>query len=133
MKSKITELKSKQGQRGPTIKLHFSDLTDNEKKLIAVLAQPGRPVMTIKELVVSCGWKSLRQGDTDNENHKGKARGNSRVRNTLRRLIRAEWIGHPDGVGDGEFRLTSSAAARLRRLKPAKRLKAKEEPRKATG
>lgn len=89
--------------------------------------------MTIKELVVACGWKSLRQGDTDNEDHKGKARGSSRVRNTVRRLVKASWIEHPESIGDGKFRLTSLAASRLRRLKPAKRLRAKGEPRKATG
>jgi hypothetical protein len=104
------ELKSKQGQRGEGLKLHYSELTANELKIIGVLAKPGRPTLTIKELVVACKWKGL-----------GKARANSRVRNTLRRLVRSTWVEHPEDIGDGLYRLSSSAAGRLRRLKPAKK------------
>ena len=124
--SKQTE-KQKQGQRAGELKLHHSELTANEKKLVGVLAQPGRPVLTIKELMHACKW----------DKRLGKARGNSRVRNTLRRLVRAKWVGHPETVGDGRYRLTKEAASRLRRLKPAKRTVKKKtaapEPQKATG
>lgn len=111
------ELKSNQGQRGTGLKLHYSELTANELKIVGVLAQPGRPTLTIKELVVACKWNTL-----------GKARANSRVRNTLRRLVRSTWVEHPEGIGDGRYRLSSSAAARLRRLKP----KAKESQAQAS-
>lgn len=113
------ELKSKQGQRGEELKLHYSELSTNEKKIIGVLAKPGRPTLTIKELVVACKWNKVEGG---------KARGNSRARNTLRRLVRSSWVGHPEDVGDGLYRLTSGGANRLRRLKPkpAKRAKSKE-------
>jgi hypothetical protein len=114
------ELKSEQGQRGKELKLHYSELTVNERKIVAVLAEAGRPILTIKELVVACKWSRIEGG---------KARGYSRARNTIRRLVRSSWIEHPEDVGDGRYRLTSSAAGRLRRLKPkpAKRAKAKEE------
>jgi hypothetical protein len=113
------ELKSEQGQRGKELKLHYSELTVNETKIVAVLAKSGRPTLTIKELVTACKWNKVEGG---------KARGNSRARNTLRRLVRASWVEHPEDVGDGLYRLTSSAAGRLRRLKPkpAKRAKRKE-------
>lgn len=123
--SKQTE-KSQQGQRAGALKLHHSELTSNEQKLVGVLAQPGRPVLTIKELVVACKW----------DKRLGKAKANSRVRNTLRRLVRANWVGHPESVGDGRYRLTREAASRLRRLRPAKRKVKKTEeatPQKATG
>jgi hypothetical protein len=104
------ELKSKQGQRGLGLKLHYSELTSNELKIIGVLAKPGRPTLTIKELVVACKWNRL-----------GKVQANSRVRNTLRRLVRSIWVEHPEDIGDGLYRLSSSAASRLRRLKPTKK------------
>jgi len=131
--SKKTESKPSQGQQGPELKLHFSELTENEEKLVKALAQPGRPIMTIKELVIACRWRSLKQGDTENEDHVGKARGNSRVRNTLRRLVRSHWVEHAEEIGDASYRLSSQANARLRRLKPAKRVKVKikEEVKKA--
>lgn len=107
-------LKSKQGQRGEGIRLSASELTDNERRLVAVLAKPGRPTLTIPELATACKWKrSL-----------GKARGNSRVRNTLRRLVRARWVEHPDGIGDGRYRLTSSAKAKLKRAEPTREVAA---------
>jgi len=108
--SKQTELKSKQGQRGGELKLHYSELSDNELKIVKALAKPGRPILTIKELIVECKWKGL-----------GKAKANSRVRNTVRRLVKAKWIEHPEEIGDGQYRLTSAAKDRLRRLaKPRK-------------
>ena len=112
------ELKSEQGQRGKELKLHYSELTVNECKIVAVLAKSGRPTLTIKELVTACRWSKIEGG---------KARGNSRARNTVRRLVKSSWIEHPECIGDGLYRLTASAAGRLRRLKPkpAKRAKPK--------
>ena len=107
--SKQTELKSKQGQRAGEIQLHHSELTKHEQRLVDVLAKPGRPTLTIKELVIECKWTNL-----------GKSRGNSRVRNTVRRLVKAKWIEHPEGIGDGLYRLTSAAKSRLKRLSPDK-------------
>ena len=84
--------------------------------------EPGRPTLTIKELVTACKWNKVEGG---------KARGNSRARNTLRRLVRSSWVGHPEDVGDGLYRLTTGGANRIRRLKP-KPAKSKETSRAAS-
>jgi len=113
--------KSSQGQTGPELKLHFSELTDNEKKLVAALNQTGRPILTIKELVKACGWHRLRASNA-NEDFTGKVRGNSRVRNTLRRLVRSNWVENAEGRGRGTYRLSKKGSDRLRRAgtKPSK-------------
>lgn len=114
---------SSQGQTGPELKLHFSELTDNEKKLVGVLNQAGRPILSIKELVKKCGWSSLGPSGSTPDTFTGKVRGNSRVRNTLRRLVRSNWVENAEERGKGTYRLTKKGADRLRRLdtKPAKR------------
>ena len=114
MSKKQTETKSSQGQCGEELKLQFEELTKNEQKVVLALADKGRPVLTIKELVEACGWKSLKASGT-NEEFKGKARGNSRVRNSLRRLVRATWVENAEGRGSGKYRLTPQAVSRLRR------------------
>lgn len=110
-----TEFKSSQGQRAGALQLHFEELTKYEQLLVVSLAVEGRPVRTINQIMEDLGWHRIKGG---------KARGCSRVRNTLRRLVRAQWVQHAKEVGDGEYRLSKNALDRLRRLakddKPAK-------------
>jgi hypothetical protein len=115
MTKKNEATKSQQGQEGPELQLHFSELRESEQRVVTALAQPGRPVLTIKELVEACGWKSLHASEANAE-FKGKARGNSRVRNSLRRLVRSQWVENAEAKGKGTYRLTVKASARLRRL-----------------
>jgi hypothetical protein len=120
--SKKKDTKSTQGQAGPELKLQFEELTTNEQKVVRALAKPKRPVMAIKELVIACGWKSLR-ASVANDEFTGKVRGNSRVRNTLRRLVRSKWVDNAEDRGTGTYRLSVNGANRLRRVKPAKSAK----------
>lgn len=116
MSKKNETPKSLQGQEGPELQLHFEELREPEQRVVTALAQPGRPVLTIKELVEACGWTSLHASDANAE-FKGKARGNSRVRNSLRRLVRSKWVENAEAKGKGTYRLTTQAASRLRRLR----------------
>ena len=102
-----TEFKSTQGQRAGALQLHFEELTKNEQLLVTSLAIEGRPIRTIQEIMEDLNWHRI-QG--------GRARGCSRVRNTLRRLVRSQWVTHESEVGDGKYRLTKNALDRLRRL-----------------
>ena len=115
-----TEFPSSQGQRAGALQLHFEELTENEQLLVSSLAIEGRPVRSIKEIMEDLNWHRIKGG---------KARGCSRVRNTLRRLVRSQWVIHESEVGDGKYRLSKNALDRLRRLvketEPAKPVKAK--------
>jgi hypothetical protein len=115
-----TEFTSSQGQRAGALQLTFNELTKNEQLLVTSLATEGRPVRTIQEIMDDLNWHKI-QG--------GRARGCSRVRNTLRRLVRSQWVTHESEVGDGKYRLTKNALDRLRRLvkdtEPAKPAKVK--------
>jgi hypothetical protein len=115
-----TEFTSSQGQRAGALQLHFEELSENEQLLVSSLAIEGRPVRSIKEIMEDLNWHRIKGG---------KARGCSRVRNTLRRLVRSQWVTHESEVGDGKYRLTKNALDRLRRLvketEPAKPTKAK--------
>lgn len=102
-----TQFKSTQGQRAGALQLHFEELTKNEQLLVTSLAIDGRPVRNINEIMEDLNWHRI-QG--------GRARGCSRVRNTLRRLVRSQWVTHESEVGDGKYRLTKNALDRLRRL-----------------
>lgn len=128
MSTQKTEFKSSQGQRAGALQLHFNELTKNEQLLVACLAVEGRPVMTIKEIQEELGWDRMRGSETMT----GRARGCSRVRNTLRRLVRSQWVVHETEVGDGKYRLSKNALDRLRRMvgedKPAKAPKAAPAP-----
>ena len=106
--------KHSQGQQGEPLKLHFSELNEKEQKVVTALKEGG--TLTIAEMVDACGWSNLRATD-GNEDHKGRARGNSWVRNSLRRLVRAGWVEHSETVGDGTYRLPKKARDRLRRMK----------------
>lgn len=102
-----TELKSNQGQQAGALRLNFEDMTENEQKLVMFLDQEDRPVFSIKEIMEGLNW---------HRGPGGRAKGNSRVRNTLRRLVRAKWLSHPDEVGDGKYRLSLQGKNRLDKL-----------------
>lgn len=126
MSTKTPQFKSTQGQRAGALQLHFEELTKNEQLLVTCLAVDGRPVKTINEIMEVLGWNKIRGG---------RARGCSRVRNTLRRLVRSQWVTHDTEVGDGKYRLSRNALDRLRRLvkdtepaKPAKAAKTESAP-----
>lgn len=124
MSTKQESPKSKQGQRGKKYDLPFEDLTKNEKRVVLALAETSEPVLTIKELVEECGWKSLRASNSNDE-FKGHARGNSRVRNTLRRLVKGRWVQHASKYGDGRYKLTERATSELRKVKRSKKARTK--------
>lgn len=102
-----TEFKSNQGQQAGALRLSFEDMTKNEQALITFLDQEDRPVFSIKEIMEGLNW---------HRGPGGRAKGNSRVRNTLRRLVRAKWLSHPDEVGDGKYRLSLQGKNRLDKL-----------------
>lgn len=101
------EFKSTQGQQARVLQLHYEELTKNERDVVRYLATEGRPVRTIKEIMEGLNWNHVKGG---------RARGNSRVRNSLRRLVQSGWVGHELEVGDGRYRLTRNAVERLRRI-----------------
>lgn len=93
---------SHQGQRGAPIQLGFEDLNEKEQSLLTLLNGEGhgrREVYTLWEAVYGLGWEKVRGG---------KTRGNSWVRNCLRRLVRARFVEHASEVGDGTYRITKS-------------------------
>jgi hypothetical protein len=100
-------LKSNQAQASGDLRLSFEELTENEQQLVSFLGEEGRPVYTIKEMMEGLGWHLGRSG---------RARGNSKVRNTLRRLVRSHWVGHQEEIGDGKYRITLQGLNRLKKL-----------------
>jgi hypothetical protein len=112
MSTQTTEWKSNQGQRAGALQLRFEELTKNEQLLVTFCAQEGRPTFTIKELAEGLNWTRMKGSETMS----GRARGISRVRNTLRRLVRSQWLIHATEVGDGKYRLSKNGLDRLRRL-----------------
>lgn len=107
MSTQKTNGKSDQGQRAGALQLRFEELTKNEQLLVVNMAQEGRPVKTIIEMMEMCNWHKIKGG---------RARGSSRVRNTLRRLVRSQWLTHDTEIGDGKYRLSKNGLDRLRRL-----------------
>jgi len=100
-------LKSNQGQQASPLRLTFEELSENEQQLVTFLGVEGRPVFTIKEIMEGLGWHLGRMG---------KARGNSKVRNTLRRLVRSNWATHSEDIGDGKYRITLAGLNKLKKL-----------------
>jgi len=98
------------GQAGKPIELGFEDLTRKEQKVVNALAGADSPVLSIAELVAACGWSSL---SSQGGELTGKALGNSRVRNQLRRLVRSEWVENAEERGKGTYKLTAAAKRRL--------------------
>lgn len=121
MSTQTTEFKSTQGQQAGTLRLSFEELTENEQKLVMFLDQEDRPVFAIKEIMEGLNW---------HRGPGGRAKGNSRVRNTLRRLVRAKWVSHETEVGDGKYRLSLSGKNRLDKLAEEAKVSPAPAPRK---
>lgn len=112
--AKPAEVFSKHCQAGePIEKLAYDKLTYRERKVVDALAQPGRPVLSISDLIDACGWSS---SSSKTASLKGRALGNSRVRNQLRRLVRSSWVENAEERGKGTYRLTAKARDRLARV-----------------
>lgn len=82
------------GQRGPALELKVEDLNPNELAVLRFLTVDGegRRAYTISEIMEGLGW-----------HEPSRLKGNSRVRNSLRRLVRAHWVEHPQKMGDGRY------------------------------
>jgi len=117
------------GQSAEPRQLHYTDLTPRERKVVNALAQPGRPVLHLSEIVDACGWTRPKPKDGE---LRGKALGNNRVRNQLRRLVPSEWVENAEERGKGTYRLTAKARDRLKRLATTPADGAAKEPHKRT-
>lgn len=91
------------GQSGPPIDLKWEKMNDKEQALIKFLYGSGtgaRPIATISTLASECFF-----GKADTV-----AQANSWTRNSLRRLVRGEWV---EKFVRGSFRITTKGRARL--------------------
>lgn len=82
--TKTKAVKGSSGQSGPALSLTFEDLNPNEKAVVSCLQLADQP-MNIGQIMAVLGW-----------DQPCKVKGNSRVRNALRRLARASLIARPD-------------------------------------
>lgn len=82
------------GQRGTVLELKPTDLNKNELAVLRFLTGDGegRRAYRITEIMEALGWHKL-----------SRLKGNSRVRNSLRRLVRAQWVEHAKIHGDGTY------------------------------
>lgn len=89
-----TNLANTRGQRGASLVLKFDDLNKNELAVLRFLAGDGetRRAYKITEIMEALGW-----------HEPSRLKGNSRVRNSLRRLVRARWVEHARVYGDGTY------------------------------
>lgn len=83
------------GQSGPRLSLEKKSLNGKEEKLVASLAADANPV-PINALAAQCFPEE-------------GSKGNSWVRNSLRRLVRGNWV---EKVGAGTYRLTDEGRAK---------------------
>lgn len=104
--NKASVEKVSSGQSGPALDLGFEDLNPNEKAVVTCLTVADRP-MKITEIMAHLGW--------DKPN---KSKGNSRVRNSLRRLARAGMIFRPKS---GTYAVTGVAPAIVEEISPSPR------------
>lgn len=92
-------------QRGEAIELTLDMLNDNEHTVLKTLtsAEGGAAApMKIAEIMLANQWQIP-----------DKAKGNSRVRNSLRKLVRGQWVGHTTEFGDGRYQLTELGNSKL--------------------
>lgn len=85
---------AQRGQSGPVLDLKVEDLNPNELAVLRFLTVDGegRRAYTISEIMEGLGW-----------HEPSRLKGNSRVRNALRRLVRARWVEHPNRIKDGRY------------------------------
>lgn len=86
------------GQSGPKMALHWTELNKKEQRVVNVLKDELNP-MPINSLASACFPKAA-----------SASQSNSWVRNSLRRLVCAEWV---QKVGRGTYRLSAATRARL--------------------
>jgi hypothetical protein len=79
------------GQRGKALSLSFDQLNSGEQSILQTLRGSGGK-MKISAIVKALGWDKP-----------CKVKGNSRVRNSLRRLVREGFVIHNSKVGDGTY------------------------------
>jgi hypothetical protein len=74
--------------------LQVDDLNQNELAVLHYLTcdGEGRRAYGISDIMEGLGW-----------HEPSRLKGNSRVRNSLRRLVRARWVEHVKTVGDGTY------------------------------
>lgn len=79
------------GQQGKALSLSFDQLNQGEQSVLEALrASGGR--MKISAIVKALGWDKP-----------SKVKGNSKVRNSMRRLVREGFVIHNSKVGDGTY------------------------------
>jgi len=96
-----------QAQTSESMQVVFGKLNDHEQAIVDLLSAKGRPLLKINEIGTQLGWFEAL----------GKDKGSSRVRNSLRRLVRGNWLAHGKDIGDGSYRLTKQGLDRLRRVR----------------
>lgn len=92
------------GQSGPPIKLEFEKLNDKERKIVEYLDGAGtgpRSIITIPRLAAVCF-----KAEADSE-----AQAASWVRNSLRRLVRGEWV---EKFVRGSYRISQKGRMKLK-------------------
>ena len=89
-----TNLAKARGQRGGTLALRPEDLNKNEWAVLHFLTgdNDGQRAYRISEIMEGLGW-----------HQPSRLKGNSRVRNSMRRLVRARWVEHAKKFGDGTY------------------------------
>lgn len=104
---RVSTFKTKECQQGsPIRRLAFEDLNPHERAV----------VQTLSERTHTGRRKPKRIVDIMRENHWeriGLQKGNSRVRNALRRLVRSRLVEHKKEVGDGTYRITPKGLRQL--------------------
>lgn len=95
------------GQSGK-VKFHdYDELLEYEQLIVqCLLPEKGKPrhVMSIKEIQEACDWAEL-EASEKNPKFTGKARGNSRVRNALRKLVTSCYVENYPYKGSGKYRM----------------------------
>lgn len=100
-----------EGQKGPTIDLPYDGLNEKERSVLRVFNPIGpRGAVRIEELA-RYSFPALFVKDS--------GRANSWVRNSLRRLVRGNWIETAGASERGKFRLTIRAKTFLAKIHAA--------------
>lgn len=92
-------------QRGEAIELTLDMLNANERTVLETLALADGGVaapMKIAEIMLANQWQIP-----------DKSKGNSRVRNSLRKLVRGQWVEHTSKFGDGRYQVTGLGRSKL--------------------
>jgi hypothetical protein len=102
--------KTSQGQGAGAIEISLDKLNDNERAVLGALAEGEG--MKIREIVYRLGWNLCACGGCKSDGGATPCynKGNSRVRNSLRRLVRGGFVLHGKNIGDGRYRAASGVA-----------------------